>query len=205
MGGEISPPFLFDTNATLQYMNTTTLVSIAVVIILLAGGWYLWAGGMPGGGGAAICPQDAMLCPDGSSVGRTGPNCEFAACPNEQAGDGSVVGMNLILGESSDAELGTYLSAYNGMTLYTTSKDTEGASNCAGECAVNWPPYTVPSINDINIPSTIDGTKVGTIVRGDGKIQITYGRMPLYFYITDREPGDTTGHGAGDVWEVARP
>ena len=27
------------------------------------------------------CTQDAKLCPDGSYVGRTGPNCEFAACP----------------------------------------------------------------------------------------------------------------------------
>lgn len=26
------------------------------------------------------CTLDAKLCPDGSSVGRTGPNCEFAAC-----------------------------------------------------------------------------------------------------------------------------
>lgn len=28
-----------------------------------------------------VCPQDAKVCPDGSSVGRTGPNCEFPACP----------------------------------------------------------------------------------------------------------------------------
>ncbi len=27
------------------------------------------------------CSQEAKLCPDGSGVGRTGPNCEFAACP----------------------------------------------------------------------------------------------------------------------------
>ncbi len=27
------------------------------------------------------CTQEAKLCPDGSSVGRTGPNCEFAPCP----------------------------------------------------------------------------------------------------------------------------
>ena len=26
------------------------------------------------------CTMDAMMCPDGSSVGRTGPNCEFV-CP----------------------------------------------------------------------------------------------------------------------------
>ncbi len=27
------------------------------------------------------CPADALLCPDGSAVGRTGPNCTFAPCP----------------------------------------------------------------------------------------------------------------------------
>ena len=28
-----------------------------------------------------ICTQDVKECPDGSYVSRTGPNCEFAACP----------------------------------------------------------------------------------------------------------------------------
>lgn len=28
-----------------------------------------------------MCTMDAKLCPDGTSVGRTGPNCEFSACP----------------------------------------------------------------------------------------------------------------------------
>lgn len=28
-----------------------------------------------------FCTQEAKLCPDGSYVGRTGPNCEFTACP----------------------------------------------------------------------------------------------------------------------------
>ena len=27
------------------------------------------------------CTMEAKLCPDGSAVGRTGPNCEFAPCP----------------------------------------------------------------------------------------------------------------------------
>lgn len=31
------------------------------------------------------CPTDAKVCPDGSSVGRTGSKCEFAACPNTPA------------------------------------------------------------------------------------------------------------------------
>lgn len=31
--------------------------------------------------GQVACAQEAKLCPDGSAVGRTGPNCEFASCP----------------------------------------------------------------------------------------------------------------------------
>lgn len=27
------------------------------------------------------CTMEAKICPDGSAVGRTGPNCEFALCP----------------------------------------------------------------------------------------------------------------------------
>ncbi len=28
-----------------------------------------------------LCTMDAKLCPDGTSVGRIPPNCEFAPCP----------------------------------------------------------------------------------------------------------------------------
>lgn len=28
-----------------------------------------------------MCTQEAKQCPDGSYVGRTGPKCEFTACP----------------------------------------------------------------------------------------------------------------------------
>jgi len=27
------------------------------------------------------CTQEAKICPGGTSVGRTGPKCEFTACP----------------------------------------------------------------------------------------------------------------------------
>ena len=33
--------------------------------------------------GYTACTLEAKLCPDGSAVGRTGPNCEFAKCPGE--------------------------------------------------------------------------------------------------------------------------
>lgn len=31
--------------------------------------------------GLTACTEEAKICPDGSVVGRTGPNCEFAECP----------------------------------------------------------------------------------------------------------------------------
>ena len=30
------------------------------------------------------CTMEAKICSDGSSVGRTGPNCQFAPCPDEK-------------------------------------------------------------------------------------------------------------------------
>lgn len=40
------------------------------------------------------CTMDAKMCPDGSFVGRVGPDCEFAACPSEGATSQSVVCTN---------------------------------------------------------------------------------------------------------------
>jgi hypothetical protein len=31
------------------------------------------------------CTEEAKICPDGSAVGRTGPNCEFAPCPERSS------------------------------------------------------------------------------------------------------------------------
>ena len=30
-----------------------------------------------------FCTMEALMCPDGSYVGRSGPKCEFSACPNK--------------------------------------------------------------------------------------------------------------------------
>ena len=37
--------------------------------------------------GPVACTAEAKVCPDGSFVGRTGPNCEFEECPIVAAGD----------------------------------------------------------------------------------------------------------------------
>ncbi len=35
----------------------------------------------PASDGGVVCAMEAKMCPDGSYVGRTGPKCEFSACP----------------------------------------------------------------------------------------------------------------------------
>jgi hypothetical protein len=43
----------------------------------------------------------------------------------------------------------------------------------------------------------------GTITRSDGTTQVTYNRMPLYYYSGDSAAGDTNGQGKLGVWFVA--
>lgn len=67
-------------------MKTSTIVAVLIALVAVLGGWYWWSmnGGpaMPGiGGGPQACTMEAFVCPDGTSVGRTGPNCSFAPCP----------------------------------------------------------------------------------------------------------------------------
>jgi predicted lipoprotein with Yx(FWY)xxD motif len=85
------------------------------------------------------------------------------------------------------------------MTLYTYDRDTEGKSTCTGTCATNWPPYKAEGDSSAALQDN-----VGTIKRDDGSAQYTWNGAPLYLYIQDKEKGDVTGDGVGDVWHVAK-
>jgi predicted lipoprotein with Yx(FWY)xxD motif len=85
-----------------------------------------------------------------------------------------------------------------GMTLYTFDHDTSGKSSCTDECAQKWPPASAGK------DAPTDG-KYGQITRGDGSKQMTYDDKPLYRWVKDQAPGDTTGDGIGGVWHVVRP
>lgn len=62
-------------------------VGILAVLIVGTVMYYSFAQFAPAPGPVA-CTADAMLCPDGSYVGRTGPNCEFV-CPGATSTPGS--------------------------------------------------------------------------------------------------------------------
>lgn len=108
------------------------------------------------------------------------------------------------LGAVENDEFGQILVGSNGMTLYTFANDEEGVSNCSGDCAVAWPPLTVSAEEEITFAGEAMG-EWGTIEREDGSLQVTYNGAPLYYWVQDVVPGDTTGHNVGDVWFVAQP
>jgi predicted lipoprotein with Yx(FWY)xxD motif len=106
--------------------------------------------------------------------------------------------------QSSSDALGSFLVAPNGFTLYTFKNDEPGVSNCVEQCAQNWPPLTVSANDRLAAGAGIEG-ELATIERADGSLQVTYNGLPLYFWVNDMMPGDTTGHNFNDVWSVAKP
>jgi predicted lipoprotein with Yx(FWY)xxD motif len=104
----------------------------------------------------------------------------------------------------NDITLGARLVAPNGHALYYFTKDSSGSSTCAGVCATNWPAYIVSANSSLVGGIGVTGT-IATIPKADGSRQVTYNGMPLYFWHTDVNPGDTYGHGVGGVWFVAKP
>jgi len=59
------------------------IILIIVGILVSAGGVYYY-GFLNKKTELVVCTQEAKLCPDGSYVGRVGPNCEFATCTEKE-------------------------------------------------------------------------------------------------------------------------
>jgi predicted lipoprotein with Yx(FWY)xxD motif len=101
--------------------------------------------------------------------------------------------------EMKVASGGMVLSDVKGMTLYTFAKDMPDMSNCYDNCAKNWPP----------LMAATDAKAMGdwTVVkRKDNTMQWAHKGMPLYTWIKDMKPGETTGDGmANGAWKVAAP
>jgi predicted lipoprotein with Yx(FWY)xxD motif len=106
----------------------------------------------------------------------------------------------------ADSTLGRILVDGAGRTLYLFEKDTSTASTCDAACASFWPPFTTKGT-----PLAGEGAsagEVGTTKRTDGQTEVTYNGHPLYYYVGDTEPGDTTGQGLdlfGAEWNVLSP
>lgn len=84
---------------------------------------------------ARACSREAKICPDGSSVGRTGPNCEFTACPSATnskatAKDGCVITgcSNHLCADTEQVSTCEYLDEYACYAAATCGRTAAG--NC---------------------------------------------------------------------------
>jgi predicted lipoprotein with Yx(FWY)xxD motif len=102
--------------------------------------------------------------------------------------------------------LGRILVDSKGITLYDFPPDKGTTSVCYGACAALWPPLLTHGK-----PLAGHGVRaslLGTTKRKDGKLQVTYGGHPLYYFVSDRRAGQTTGQGVdqfGGPWWVISP
>lgn len=65
-------------------MKNIVIGVVAALVVLGGAGYWYWSSqpSATNGGEGVACTTEAKLCPDGVTyVGRTGPHCEFAACP----------------------------------------------------------------------------------------------------------------------------
>jgi predicted lipoprotein with Yx(FWY)xxD motif len=102
--------------------------------------------------------------------------------------------------------LGRILVDSKGITLYDFPPDRGKTSVCYGACAALWPPLITHGKPLAG--RGLQKSLLGTTKRKDGKLQVTYGGHPLYYFVTDRKPGQTTGQGLnqfGGPWWVISP
>jgi len=104
------------------------------------------------------------------------------------------------------SRLGRILVDSKGITLYDFVKDKGGSSSCYGACAALWPPLITKG--KPHAGQGLRASLLGTTKRKDGKLEVTYNRHPLYYFVSDRKPGQTTGQGVnqfGGPWWVLSP
>lgn len=106
---EVALPKFVSLPSRVVHWLVVVLAIIAVVAFFMNAYFYaLWPFGnlLPVIPNPTACTMEAKLCSDGTAVGRTGPNCEFAPCPGEAGASAKTVypnnlfGFSIILSES---------------------------------------------------------------------------------------------------------
>ncbi len=87
-------------------------------------------------------------------------------------------------------DLEVKLEAREGFSLYTSSNDQPGVSNCVGNCVDTWPALLAHEGAEAVAPFSF-------VDRGNGIQQWAVNGFPLYFFKNDVAPGDINGDDKG--------
>jgi predicted lipoprotein with Yx(FWY)xxD motif len=147
----------------------------------------------------ALAAMAAVAC--GGSTASTSATPSSTSSPSAAA----VTGPATIAVATND-KLGKILVDGSGKTLYLFAKDTGSTSTCYGGCATYWPPVLTDGAPRAG--AGVNASLLGTTKRTDGTTEVTYGGHPLYYVVTDHNPGDATGQAVtnfGAAWYVVGP
>jgi predicted lipoprotein with Yx(FWY)xxD motif len=128
-----------------------------------------------------------------------GGGAATASPPKTSTGAPATVGV-------ANSSLGSILVNSTGRTLYLFKADVGAHSACTGACAIAWPPLLATGTPTAETGLT--ASKLETITRPGGNQQVTYNGHPLYRFIKDQKPGQTTGQGVtafGAAWFALTP
>jgi predicted lipoprotein with Yx(FWY)xxD motif len=89
--------------------------------------------------------------------------------------------------------LGSILVDAQGRTLYIFEKDRKGMSACDTTCVKFWPPLV--SRTTPRAGKGVQKAMLGVTRARNGRRQVTYAGHPLYTFVGDKTPGDTSGEG----------
>jgi predicted lipoprotein with Yx(FWY)xxD motif len=106
---------------------------------------------------------------------------------------------------SHNRTLGSILVSSSGRTLYHYLGDKGKTIGCTGSCATEWPPLLLTGSAKTVVGDGLTASKLGTIKRPDGSIQVTYNRLPLYRFAGDVKAGQTNGEGIASSWYAVAP
>jgi predicted lipoprotein with Yx(FWY)xxD motif len=104
------------------------------------------------------------------------------------------------------SSLGQILVDGSGRTLYLFEADKGNTSTCYDSCAGVWPPLTSTTA-PVAGPGVAQSL-LATTTRNDGSQEIVYNGHPLYYFVSDKQPGDARGQGLssfGADWYVLSP
>jgi predicted lipoprotein with Yx(FWY)xxD motif len=93
-----------------------------------------------------------------------------------------------------------------GRALYLFTRESGPTARCYGSCASAWPAFGAGG--SVRAGTGASRHLIGTTHRRDGTRQVTYAGHPLYYYVTDRRPGQVTCQNVdeyGGTWLVVAP
>jgi predicted lipoprotein with Yx(FWY)xxD motif len=104
---------------------------------------------------------------------------------------------------------GVVLVNSKGLTLYMFVRDHQKKVTCTSKaCVALWPPLKIKKGQKPTAGGAARKALLGVDKSPDGYRVVTYKGWPLYTYVTDTKPGQTTGQGlnsAGGKWYVLSP